>query len=61
MVRIFILFHDCCHGSFFSSRWGNTVLGYVSGIFTFTPFEDWKYGAQFASCYGWRPRPPGCR
>ena len=43
MVRIFILFHDCCHGSFFSSRWGNTVLGYVSGIFTFTPFEDWKY------------------
>jgi omega-6 fatty acid desaturase (delta-12 desaturase) len=44
MVRIFILFHDCCHGSFFSSRWGNTVLGYVSGIFTFTPFEDWKYG-----------------
>jgi acyl-lipid omega-6 desaturase (Delta-12 desaturase) len=43
MVRIFILFHDCCHGSFFSSRWGNKVLGYASGIFTFTPFEDWKY------------------
>lgn len=44
MVRIFILFHDCCHGSFFPSRTANTILGYVSGIFTFTPFEDWKYG-----------------
>ena len=43
MVRIFILFHDCCHGSFFASRRANTVLGYVSGIVTFTPFEDWKY------------------
>lgn len=43
MVRIFILFHDCCHGSFFSSRAANTVLGYVSGVATFTAFEDWKY------------------
>jgi omega-6 fatty acid desaturase (delta-12 desaturase) len=43
MVRIFILFHDCCHGSFFASRRANTVLGYVSGILTFTPFEDWRY------------------
>jgi omega-6 fatty acid desaturase (delta-12 desaturase) len=43
MVRIFILFHDCCHGSFFASRRANTLLGYVSGIVTFTPFEDWRY------------------
>jgi omega-6 fatty acid desaturase (delta-12 desaturase) len=43
MVRIFILFHDCCHGSFFASRRANTILGYVSGIMTFTPFEDWRY------------------
>ena len=43
MVRIFIFFHDCCHGSFFSSRRANTILGYVSGIATFTAFEDWKY------------------
>jgi omega-6 fatty acid desaturase (delta-12 desaturase) len=42
-VRIFILFHDCCHGSFFASRRANTILGYVSGIVTFTPFEDWRY------------------
>jgi acyl-lipid omega-6 desaturase (Delta-12 desaturase) len=43
MVRIFILFHDCAHGSFFTSRRANTILGYVSGIVTFTPFEDWRY------------------
>jgi len=42
LVRIFILFHDCCHGSFFSSRAANTILGYVAGILTFTPFEDWR-------------------
>jgi len=43
LVRIFILFHDCCHGSFFSSRAANTILGYVAGILTFTAFEDWRY------------------
>lgn len=42
LVRVFILFHDCCHGSFFASRWANTALGYVSGVLTFTAFEDWR-------------------
>ena len=43
MVRIFILFHDCCHGSFFASRRANAILGYITGILTLTPFEDWRY------------------
>src|SRR5215510_2228839 len=43
LVRIFILFHDCCHGSFFASRRANTTLGYITGILTFTAFEDWRY------------------
>lgn len=43
LVRVFILFHDCCHGSYFESRRANTILGYVSGILTFTPYEDWRY------------------
>jgi acyl-lipid omega-6 desaturase (Delta-12 desaturase) len=43
LVRVFILFHDCCHGSFFASSWANTVLGYLMGILTFTPFADWRY------------------
>ena len=42
LVRIFILFHDCCHGSFFASRRANTAFGYITGILTFTPFEDWR-------------------
>ena len=42
LVRIFILFHDCSHGSFFASRRANTILGYVTGILTFTAFEDWR-------------------
>lgn len=41
--RIFIFFHDSCHGSFFASRRANRILGYVSGILTFTPYEDWRH------------------
>ena len=42
LVRIFIFFHDCCHGSFFSSRRANRILGYITGILTFTPFDQWR-------------------
>lgn len=42
LVRIFIIFHDCCHGSFFASRRANRILGYVTGLLTFTPFEQWR-------------------
>ncbi|MEW5764617.1 MAG: fatty acid desaturase [Acidobacteriota bacterium] len=41
-VRIFILFHDCCHGSFFRSRRANSVLGTLAGVLTFTPFREWR-------------------
>jgi acyl-lipid omega-6 desaturase (Delta-12 desaturase) len=43
LVRIFIIFHDCCHGSFFASRTANRILGYVTGILTFTPYEGWQH------------------
>jgi len=43
LIRVFILFHDCCHGSFFASHRANTILGYVTGVLTFTPFEDWRF------------------
>jgi omega-6 fatty acid desaturase (delta-12 desaturase) len=42
LVRIFIFFHDCAHQSFFASSKANTALGYVCGILTFTPFEEWR-------------------
>jgi omega-6 fatty acid desaturase (delta-12 desaturase) len=43
MVRAFIIFHDCGHGSFFKSRKVNTVVGYVTGIVTFTPYHQWRH------------------
>ena len=42
LIRIFIFFHDCCHGSFFASDRANRILGYICGILTFTPFDDWR-------------------
>ena len=43
LVRIFIIFHDCTHRSFFRSPWANTVTGYISGILTFTPYDSWRH------------------
>ena len=43
LVRLFILFHDCVHGSFFRGKGANTFFGYFLGALTFTPFEDWRF------------------
>ena len=43
LIRIFIFFHDCTHGSFFASHRANRILGYLTGILTFTPFEEWRH------------------
>ncbi len=43
LVRAFIFFHDCCHGSFFRSPRANLVLGTVMGILSFTPFAEFRY------------------
>lgn len=42
MVRIFIFFHDCTHGSFTSSKKWNDLLGNFFSIFVFTPYIQWK-------------------
>lgn len=42
VVRTFILFHDCCHQSFFKSRRANDMLGTITGILTLVPYEQWK-------------------
>ena len=41
-VRLFILQHDCGHGSFVPSALGNHVLGCLIGIFTITPYFAWR-------------------
>ncbi len=42
-LRLFIIFHDCVHSSFFGSARANRIVGYVTGIVNFTPFEDWRH------------------
>ncbi len=40
-VRLFIIFHDCGHGSYFNSRQANSLVGFFLGILVKTPSEDW--------------------
>jgi acyl-lipid omega-6 desaturase (Delta-12 desaturase) len=42
MIRIFIIFHDCSHTTYFKSKIANTIMGNFCGIFTFTAFRDWQ-------------------
>ena len=43
LVRIFIIFHDCGHGSFFKSRRANDVFGFITGLLTLTPYYHWRW------------------
>ncbi len=43
LVRVFIIFHDCGHGSFFKSRLANDILGTITGVLTFTPYFHWRW------------------
>jgi len=43
LVRVFIIFHDCGHGSFFKSRLANDITGFIAGILTFTPYYHWRW------------------
>ncbi|WP_214627932.1 fatty acid desaturase [Paenibacillus agaridevorans] len=42
VVRTFIIFHDCCHGSFFSNKRANDILGIITGVITLVPYQQWK-------------------
>ncbi len=42
VARIFIIFHDCGHGSFFASRRGNDTVGIITGLITWTPYYRWR-------------------
>ncbi|PZE20174.1 fatty acid desaturase [Paenibacillus xerothermodurans] len=43
LIRIFIIFHDCCHQSFFKNRTANTIIGTVTGILTCCPYYQWRH------------------
>jgi acyl-lipid omega-6 desaturase (Delta-12 desaturase) len=42
MMRTFIIFHDCGHGSFFKSQRANDFLGIITGLINFTPYYAWR-------------------
>ena len=42
MMRTFIIFHDCGHGSFFRSSRVNRFWGVITGMLTFTPYYFWR-------------------
>lgn len=42
IVRIFIIQHDCGHGSFFRSRRANDWVGRLCSLFTLTPYSMWR-------------------
>ena len=41
LVRMFIIFHDCGHGSFFKSDRLNKIVGIPLGLLIFTPYHKW--------------------
>jgi omega-6 fatty acid desaturase (delta-12 desaturase) len=42
LVRIFIIFHDCCHFSFFKSRRANKIVEFFTGVLVFAPYGQWR-------------------
>ena len=42
LVRLFMIQHDCGHGSFFPHRLANDWVGRVIGVLTLTPYDFWR-------------------
>jgi omega-6 fatty acid desaturase (delta-12 desaturase) len=42
VVRLFMIQHDCGHGSFFYNRSANDWIGRVIGVLTLTPYDYWR-------------------
>jgi acyl-lipid omega-6 desaturase (Delta-12 desaturase) len=51
LVRLFMIQHDCGHGTFFRHRLANDWAGRVIGVFTLTPYDYWRrtHAAHHAS------------
>jgi omega-6 fatty acid desaturase (delta-12 desaturase) len=43
LVRTFVVFHDCAHGSLLPSRRANRHVGRVLGLFVLSPYERWRH------------------
>jgi omega-6 fatty acid desaturase (delta-12 desaturase) len=43
LLRTFIVFHDCGHGSFMPTRAGNRWVGRFTALLVWQPFENWRF------------------
>ena len=43
LVRLFMIQHDCGHGSFFRGRLANDWVGRIIGVLTLTPYDFWRH------------------
>jgi omega-6 fatty acid desaturase (delta-12 desaturase) len=43
LVRTFIVFHDCSHGSFLPTKRANTWVGVLVGLVVYSPFHSWRH------------------
>jgi acyl-lipid omega-6 desaturase (Delta-12 desaturase) len=43
LLRTFIVFHDCAHGSFLPNRRANLWVGRFAGLLVFQPFANWRH------------------
>lgn len=43
LLRTYVLFHDCTHGSFLPSKRANVWLGRALGLFVFSTFTSWRH------------------
>ena len=43
LVRTFVVFHDCAHGSLFGSKRANRWVGRLAGLLVLSPFERWRH------------------
>ena len=42
LIRVFIIQHDCGHGSFFASTRANTIMGRICSVMTLAPYLNWS-------------------
>ena len=42
LVRLFMIQHDCGHGSYFRSRWARDWIGFCIGVLTLIPYRYWR-------------------
>jgi omega-6 fatty acid desaturase (delta-12 desaturase) len=43
LLRTFIVFHDCAHGSFLPSKAGNLWVGRLTGLVVYQPYANWRH------------------